>query len=163
MVAFRLGGAGLGWSGRRLRLAALGGVVGLVACAGLVWSGAYAAFSSATANPTSTLSTGTWASQVLKWFGDGRDGQGGVGDFSLETSPGQESSGATTWNAVSGGGDHGCATRTDNTLWCWGDNTTGQLGLGDLTQRNSPTQIPGTTITGGVYSGNRANQTFIIP
>lgn len=35
-----------------------------------------------------------------------------------------------------------CARSTDGSLYCWGDNTFGQLGLGDLTQRTSPVQVP---------------------
>jgi alpha-tubulin suppressor-like RCC1 family protein len=27
--------------------------------------------------------------------------------------------------------DHACAVKSDMTLWCWGDNSTGQLGVGD--------------------------------
>lgn len=34
-----------------------------------------------------------------------------------------------------------CATRTDHTLWCWGDNGNGELGLGDETNRVTPTQV----------------------
>jgi alpha-tubulin suppressor-like RCC1 family protein len=31
--------------------------------------------------------------------------------------------------------------KTDGTLWAWGDNDQGQLGLGDITDRSSPVQI----------------------
>ena len=33
------------------------------------------------------------------------------------------------------------AIKTDGTLWTWGRNVYGQLGLGDLTSRSSPTQV----------------------
>jgi len=39
------------------------------------------------------------------------------------------------------------AIRTDGTLWSWGQNEEGQLGLNDVVYRSSPTQIPGTTWT----------------
>jgi hypothetical protein len=31
---------------------------------------------------------------------------------------------------VTAGTDHACAVKNDNTAWCWGSNTTGQLGIG---------------------------------
>jgi len=37
------------------------------------------------------------------------------------------------------------AIKTDGTLYSWGKNTEGMLGLNDKTDRSSPTQIPGTT------------------
>ena len=30
------------------------------------------------------------------------------------------------------GGTHTCATRSDGTLWCWGSNAYGQIGIGTL-------------------------------
>jgi len=36
---------------------------------------------------------------------------------------------------------HSCAIADDETLWCWGQNSNGQLGTGDLERRTSPTQI----------------------
>ena len=38
---------------------------------------------------------------------------------------------ATGWAVVSGGGDHTCGIRTDGSLWCWGSNVFGMLGVGD--------------------------------
>ena len=40
------------------------------------------------------------------------------------------------------------ATKTDGTLWTWGDNGPGALMLNDRTDRSSPTQVPGTWNTG---------------
>ena len=37
------------------------------------------------------------------------------------------------------------ATKTDGTLWGWGRNQDGHLGLNNQTLYSSPTQIPGTT------------------
>ena len=50
----------------------------------------------------------------------------------------------TTWNYTSGGNSI-AALKTDGTLWTWGFNNVGDLGLNDTTKRSSPTQIPGTT------------------
>jgi alpha-tubulin suppressor-like RCC1 family protein len=58
----------------------------------------------------------------------------------------------TTWssgarkNARGGGsGSNVGAIKTDGTLWSWGYNTWGELGLNNRTQYSSPRQIPGTT------------------
>jgi len=40
-------------------------------------------------------------------------------------------------------GSHACALLDDLTLWCWGNNTQGQLGLGDTEDRWQPVQVPG--------------------
>ena len=47
------------------------------------------------------------------------------------------------------------ATKTDGTLWMWGQNQKGYLGLNDVDSRSSPTQIPGTWgVEAKVATGN---------
>jgi alpha-tubulin suppressor-like RCC1 family protein len=46
---------------------------------------------------------------------------------------------------VSAGSDFTCAVKTDGTVWCWGLNTSGQLGDGTTTNRNRPVQVLGLT------------------
>lgn len=45
--------------------------------------------------------------------------------------------------AISLGYDHALLLRADGTVWSWGYGSSGQLGLGNGTTRNTPTQIPG--------------------
>jgi alpha-tubulin suppressor-like RCC1 family protein len=47
--------------------------------------------------------------------------------------------------SISAGWQHACAVRQDDTLWCWGDNTAGQLGDRSITRRPQPAQaqVPG--------------------
>ena len=45
--------------------------------------------------------------------------------------------------AVSGGGSHSLALRSDGTVWAWGWNRYGQLGDGTTTQRPTPTAVAG--------------------
>ena len=42
------------------------------------------------------------------------------------------------WLMVSAGGAHTCAPDIANVVWCWGDNSQGQIGQGDLTDRDRP-------------------------
>ena len=49
----------------------------------------------------------------------------------------------TNWKSVDGA-INAVAVKTDGTLWTWGYNHVGQLGLNDRIHRSSPTQVPGT-------------------
>ena len=59
------------------------------------------------------------------------------------SSPVQISGGGTNWEQVSGGYNHTTAIKTDGTLWSWGRNSYGQLGLNDITIRSSPVPVTG--------------------
>jgi alpha-tubulin suppressor-like RCC1 family protein len=48
---------------------------------------------------------------------------------------------STTWQFVSANEYTSLAVRADGTLWTWGRNTNGGLGLGDTTSRSSPAQV----------------------
>lgn len=37
--------------------------------------------------------------------------------------------------------EHSCAIKTDGTLWCWGDNRLGQLGIGMRDEVKVPSQV----------------------
>ncbi|HTR49840.1 MAG TPA: hypothetical protein VMJ10_03975 [Kofleriaceae bacterium] len=42
---------------------------------------------------------------------------------------------------ISAGGGHTCVLRGDGTVWCWGNNALGELGLGTLNPGESPTPV----------------------
>ena len=101
---------------------------------------------------------------TLWTWGDGRHG-GKLGqnapDNSSLSSPTQVP--GTNWSDISGGGtQHMMVLKDDNTLWVWGSDFRGLLGLNtgadgpNGVQRSSPTQVPGTTWSdvqaGGSYS-----------
>jgi alpha-tubulin suppressor-like RCC1 family protein len=73
--------------------------------------------------------------------------RGELGDNTTtsRSSPVTTAGGGTTWDKVAAGFTFSIATKTDGTLWTWGDNTTGKLGDNTTTSRSSP----GTTIGGG--------------
>lgn len=43
--------------------------------------------------------------------------------------------------AVSAGGDHSLALKSDGTVWAWGRNTYGQLGTNNITEQHAPVQV----------------------
>ena len=56
------------------------------------------------------------------------------------TATGRMSPGAP-WAHIAAGDLHTCGIRTDSTLWCWGDNGHGELGIGDHTGQDLPRQV----------------------
>ena len=78
---------------------------------------------------------------TLNAWGYNVRGQLGLGDTASRNEPTKVGS-DTDWKAVSGAAWSTHAIKTDdNTLYVWGHNARGQLGLGDTTSRNRPTPI----------------------
>jgi alpha-tubulin suppressor-like RCC1 family protein len=67
---------------------------------------------------------------------------------------------AQCWKVVSAGMDHTIAVKPDGTLWAWGFNGSGQLGIGNTDEKNSPTQI-GTATNWQIVSAG-GNHSFAI-
>jgi len=65
--------------------------------------------------------------------------------------------GLTDVTRVAVGERFGCAIRADRTLWCWGENTSGQLGDNTTTLRTSPVSVVG---LGGVATAVSAGDGF---
>ena len=81
------------------------------------------------------------------WVGGyNANGQLGLGYYSTEDEeiPLQKL-GSDTWIYVKAGADYSLGIKSDGTLWSWGDNFQGQLGVGDTTNRNIPTQVGSAT------------------
>jgi cysteine-rich repeat protein len=75
-------------------------------------------------------------------WGDNSYGQLGTGDTNSINAPVNiVATSGTTWSTVATGSNHTCAVATDGWLWCWGANTSGQLGIGNTEQRSSPTKV----------------------
>ena len=64
----------------------------------------------------------------------------GHGTTYTKTTPAQIGS-DTDWDDIDCESNHAIAKKTNGTLWSWGSGLSGRLGLGDLIDRNVPTQI----------------------
>ena len=84
---------------------------------------------------------------MWSWGSASGDGDLGHNDKTNRSSPTQipGTSWATGYQKVSAHGQGGAAIRTDGTLWTWGNNGNGELGLNNKTEYSSPKQVPGTT------------------
>jgi alpha-tubulin suppressor-like RCC1 family protein len=80
---------------------------------------------------------------TLWCWGSNDYGQLGTGDSTPSLVPVQVDPQAlgSEVDLVYTGASHTCAVKKDLTLWCWGRNQYGQLGLGDTRSRNRPTQV----------------------
>jgi alpha-tubulin suppressor-like RCC1 family protein len=82
-------------------------------------------------------------------WGYNREGELGIGTTVNVARPHQVTSPAAVgWTAVSAGANHTCAIRSDTTLWCWGYNSSGQLGLGNTSTEDLPQQVTSPASTG---------------
>ncbi len=90
---------------------------------------------------------------TLWTWGAGFGGSLGLNDSEVyRSSPTQVGTG-TTWSLVSMGTGNPIAIKTDGTLWGWGLNQQGQLGLNDRVYRSSPVQIGVETNWSKISSG----------
>jgi alpha-tubulin suppressor-like RCC1 family protein len=90
--------------------------------------------------------------------GDNRFGQLGTGDLTARLAPSHVAGGGLgRATQVYAGGGHSCALKVDGSLWCWGDNRSGQLAAGDTTARALPVQaapeLLGTQVTAASAGG----------
>jgi alpha-tubulin suppressor-like RCC1 family protein len=59
-----------------------------------------------------------------------------------------------TWSKVSTGNNFTLALKSNGTLWSWGSNSYGRLGLGNTTHRSSPVQIGSATDWSKICASN---------
>jgi len=96
-----------------------------------------------TANPITVNDTSISPNYNLYAVGGNDFGQLGTNNRITRSSPVQVGS-DTTWRELSGGSDSGAAAaiKVNGSLWTWGENGAGSLGLNDVNvSRSSPTQV----------------------
>ena len=103
----------------------------------------------------SAISAGTWplmGPHLYSW-GKNTGGQLGLGNTTYYSSPKQVGA-LVTWKSNSLTGDGSVAAiKTDGTLWSWGTNSNGGLGLGNTTAYSSPKQVGALTNWSQTASG----------
>jgi len=103
--------------------------------------GALTAWSQVAAGGTFSLAIKTDGTMWSWGFNySGQLGLNIAGAYAHRSSPVQIGA-LTTWSKVAGGNSHGLAIKTNGTMWSWGINNAGRLGLGDTYYRSSPVQI----------------------
>ena len=93
---------------------------------------------------------------TLWCWGAAASGELGTGATVDQDLPQQITKPTAGWTSVTAGDQHSCATRSDGTLWCWGRNDGGQLGIGTTTNVGRPRQVTTPAATGWatVTAGN---------
>jgi alpha-tubulin suppressor-like RCC1 family protein len=84
---------------------------------------------------------GIMSDRSLWCWGDNSNGQLGNGSQTSASTPVATLVSGQAWASVAAGSAHTCALATDSTLWCWGDNSDGQLGTGSGGVQLLPAQV----------------------
>jgi T5SS/PEP-CTERM-associated repeat protein len=105
------------------------------------------------------VAAGYYHSLALKWDGTvwtwGNNFNGQLGDgyvYEYSTTPVQ-AVGLTNVVALAAGQYHSVALDMDGTVWTWGNNDNGALGIGPSTNRMVATQVPGLTDVKAIAAG----------
>ncbi|WP_348824594.1 LamG-like jellyroll fold domain-containing protein [Flavobacterium aestuarii] len=100
-----------------------------------------------TDNDWETVAAGWGHTVALKtdgslWaWGYGGLGQIGNGSYTINFNAPQQIGIAKNWQTIVAGHGHTIALKTDGSLWAWGNNFSGQLGIGNSLDRNTPTRV----------------------
>ena len=78
--------------------------------------------------------------ELYAW-GSNKNGQLGIGTTTDNELAPQRVGRDSDWKAVSGGVNHSLALKSDGTLYAWGKNDRGQLGIGSTENRTTPQRV----------------------
>lgn len=82
----------------------------------------------------------TSAGEIWCWGYNAR-GQLGRGVESPRGTTPERVGDRSDWRSIEAEGLHSCGIRNDGTLWCWGYNDSGELGVGDRLNRTTPARV----------------------
>jgi alpha-tubulin suppressor-like RCC1 family protein len=96
-------------------------------------------------------------------------GQLGLGDTGIDRNTPTQIGTDSDWSSIAGGENHTIGLKTNGSLWAWGTNYYGQLGLGDTMNRNTPTNIslaippylPPSSFNANIISSSQVNLSWI--
>jgi len=103
-----------------------------------------------------THSCGIKTDNTLHCWGSNSQGRTGLNTTTGNALVPTGISGGGSWKTINAEGLHSCGIKADDTLWCWGWNSSGQLGDNSVTQRIIPTAISG----GGSWKGIDIGSTY---
>ncbi|HLM46279.1 MAG TPA: RCC1 repeat-containing protein, partial [Myxococcaceae bacterium] len=97
-------------------------------------------------------------------WGTDLNGTLGTGTSIVGPRPPSPVLGLSSTAAISAGASHSLALRGDGTVWSWGDNSNGQLsvGNGSLMDRYAPVRVVGVTDIQALFSSPTANHTLAL-
>jgi len=89
-----------------------------------------------------TVTCGLDAAGAAWCWGSENNGEMGDGDDAVHLRDLPHAvAGGHQFTALAGGDLHFCGLKADGTAWCWGKNTSGQLGDGTTVDRNAPVPV----------------------
>ena len=86
-------------------------------------------------------SLGLQSDGTLRSWGYNSSGQLGLGNTTDQNAPALTTASPIFWLTFTLGANHSLAIKANGTLWTWGKNDLGQLGLGDYLNRNVAVQV----------------------
>lgn len=104
-------------------------------------------------NPLAVQTSVTTYEPYLYSWGRNNTGQLGLGNLTAYSSPKQVGALINWANLAGGGNQFVISTKTDGTLWSWGNGANGPLGLGNVTSYSSPKQVGALTAWLNVAAG----------
>ena len=109
---------------------------------GLTWARGATAYGGLSGQRGSAIKT----DGTLWMWGTNQDGAFGTNQSYIQRSSPVQVGSDTTWSNITMGDKLNIATKTDGTLWTWGNGASGQLGTNTAptVDYSSPVQIPGT-------------------